>query len=118
MFEQLQIENGATGSGDWALRASVNVGVNRQVGTVTSEVGDASTVRCEFYRGTCGLPCTVDSGTGRIILSVGSVAGVTMPAHLGEALWVRPPSRGDLPLATVVIDALVLAHRGATGRSK
>ncbi|MBF6435661.1 DNA-directed RNA polymerase subunit beta [Nocardia cyriacigeorgica] len=155
---------------------------------IGAPIGDSAISRCLFYRRMCGLPCAVDSGTGRIILTVGSVTGVTLPADLGRSMldrstdcrqldvgpiishprsgrwtilvqsnvadyrevfgrlyrldatlaplgaqialpspadegsawrrWVRPPSRGDLPLATVVIDALVLAHRGATGRSK
>lgn len=52
-------------------------------------LGDTPTGRSEFYRRACGLPCTVDSCTGRIVLTVGSVGGVTMPAYLGEAVLDR-----------------------------
>ncbi|QIS18388.1 DNA-directed RNA polymerase subunit beta [Nocardia terpenica] len=49
------------------------------------QIGFADTVtsRCTYYRRTCGLPAGIQPQTGRIVLRVGVVGAITMPATLG-----------------------------------
>lgn len=45
---------------------------------------DTPTSRCAYYRRTCGLPAGIHPEAGRIIVRVGIVGAITMPALLGQ----------------------------------
>ncbi|MGY4102838.1 DNA-directed RNA polymerase subunit beta [Nocardia sp. R16R-3T] len=45
---------------------------------------DTPASRCAFYRRICGLPAGIHPAAGRIIVKVGVVAAITMPATLGR----------------------------------
>ncbi|MFI9403615.1 DNA-directed RNA polymerase subunit beta [Nocardia sp. NPDC052316] len=40
--------------------------------------------RCAYYRRTCGLPAGIQPEAGRIVVKVGLVGAITMPARLGQ----------------------------------
>ncbi|MFI6172562.1 DNA-directed RNA polymerase subunit beta [Nocardia sp. NPDC051052] len=45
---------------------------------------DTPASRCTYYRRTCGLPAGIHPEAGRIIVRVGMVGAITMPAPLGQ----------------------------------
>ncbi|MEV4126708.1 DNA-directed RNA polymerase subunit beta [Nocardia sp. NPDC049707] len=47
---------------------------------------DTPASRCAFYRRTCGLPAGIHPEVGRIVVKVGIVAAITMPARLGRII--------------------------------
>lgn len=52
--------------------------------------------RCHFYRRVCDLPANIDPPQlGRIVMKVGHVGALTMPAHLGQSVKVRMQQAGS-----------------------
>ncbi|PXX60288.1 hypothetical protein DFR70_110128 [Nocardia tenerifensis] len=62
---------------------------------------DTAVSRCAYYRRTCGLPAGIHPEAGRIVVKVGLIGAITMPAGLGQRIRDDMLFRG-CPLGPVV----------------